>query len=456
LAYGHQRSFGVFPKEPSMFRPAVAVCASLVASLAPLTAPAGGFALIGQSAATAGSAYAGASALAGGVDTVWYNPAGMVFLDGPAVSASVDLLFPQSDFDDRGSTNVLGAPRRGSTAGGDEPGAVPAAYLVAPVTPGFALGVALNAPFGQATEYDDDFVGRYEARLSELTTLNLGLSAAARVTDWLAVGGGVDFFYAETRLSSAIDFGAVCLGVVGPGCLAAGLAPETADGQVTLDGDGVSASFNLGVMARFEGARAGLSFRGPVTVTLDGDADFDAPPQAAGLTAGGAFVDTGIASELRFPASLSVGLEVDATERLTLLGQAIWTDWSVVDSIVVAYDNPAQPDTVLRSDWRDAAYLAVGARYRATDALVVRLGLGYDQTPVPDRTRTPRLPGADTVSIAAGLGYQVNGNLTVDAAYQHFFFDDASSDLSDPASGRLVGDYDNASDVLSLQLTYRF
>lgn len=429
-----------------------ALCLALTAG----SVEAGGYALIGQSAAAAGTAYAGASALSGGEETAWYNPAGLGFLRERSASVSADLLLPRGDYDDLGSTDVLGAARIGAQSDGAAFGGVPSAYFVAPVSDRLTFGLAVNAPYGQKTEYDDDFIGRYEALKSELLTINVGLNAGFRATEWLAVGGGVDILYADTTLTNAIDFGAVCLGALGAACAGLGLAPQQDDGRVEISGDALSVGFNLGVMADFGATRVGLHYRAPIDADIEGDARFDVPPDAALLTAGGAFANTGAATTLRFPAQVSFGLAHELDDRLTVMGQAIWTDWSEVDQVAVSFDNPAQPSVALRSDWRDSVYLGLGASWRYDDSLTFRAGLGFDQTPVTDAYRTPRLPGADTISVAMGLSWRLSPSWRLDAAYQHFFYDDAPIDLTSDEAGRLVGEISNTADVFSLQTSYRF
>lgn len=428
----------------------------LACALTPNLASSGGFALIGQSARSAGTGYAGASALAGGPDTVHYNPSGMAFIDDRIVSASADFLFPRSKFDDGGSTDVLGLPRIGNDGNGAEFGIVPSSYLVLPLGDDFRFGAALNAPFGQATEYGPAFTGRYEALTSELLVIDASIALSAKLSPNFSIGGGFDFVYVDTELTNAVDYGAVCLGVVGPDCFGLGLAPQTADGELSLKADGFSTGFNLGVMGSFDWGRIGLAFRAPVSVGLSGTARFDVPPQAGFLTGTGAFLDTTARTTLDLPATVSLGATIFATEDLTLMGQVIWTNWSTVDQTVVRFDNPAQPDAVLNSQYDDSVYVAIGATYAYDDRLTLRGGLAFDQTPLNDRFRTPRLPGESTYSIALGLGYALTESVEFDVAYQHFFFKEADYDFSDPASGRLVGSTDNASDVFSMQLSWKF
>ena len=69
---------------------------------------------------------------------------------------------------------------------------------------GLSVGLGLNAPFGLATEYDRDWVGRYHAVESDVKTLNINPSIAYKVDDHLSVGAGVSAQYIDATLSSMV------------------------------------------------------------------------------------------------------------------------------------------------------------------------------------------------------------------------------------------------------------
>ena len=57
-------------------------------------------------------------------------------------------------------------------------------------SPDLKFGLALTAPFGLQTQYDSDWIGRYQAIRSDIATININPNVAYRVSDWLSVGGG--------------------------------------------------------------------------------------------------------------------------------------------------------------------------------------------------------------------------------------------------------------------------
>src|SRR6267378_6730426 len=143
-------------------------------------AHASAFALIEQSASGLGSSFAGAAATAEDASTIFYNPAGMSLLPGGMqVSAGLALINLSAQFSDSGSTPGAG-PRPLGNNGGDAGGlsAVPNVYFAMDVAPNWKAGVGLSVPFGLKTEYNADWVGRFQAIKSDISTFNLNPSAS--------------------------------------------------------------------------------------------------------------------------------------------------------------------------------------------------------------------------------------------------------------------------------------
>jgi long-chain fatty acid transport protein len=60
-------------------------------------------------------------------------------------------------------------------AGGDAGSCqgVPSIYLSLPVNDRWSFGFGLNAPFGLTTDYDSDWIGRFQSLKSEIKTIKL-------------------------------------------------------------------------------------------------------------------------------------------------------------------------------------------------------------------------------------------------------------------------------------------
>ncbi len=94
--------------------------------------------------------------------SIFYNPSAMAFMEKNGVAAAVNTIDITAKFRDDGSTTAAGTPLTGGDGGdGGTTGFVPNLYWVQGVSGGLKVGLGVNSPFGLATEYDDNWKGRY-------------------------------------------------------------------------------------------------------------------------------------------------------------------------------------------------------------------------------------------------------------------------------------------------------
>jgi long-chain fatty acid transport protein len=428
--------------------------------LAAADAEAGGFEIKEQSASSAGTATAGSTALGEDASNMFYNPATMTLIDRDQVMFSGQIFVIASDFDSRTARDATG----GEIDGNDslENGAIPAASLfgVWGVNDRMWVGIGVTAPFGLSSEYDDDWVGRYNTQLSSIQTVDINPAVAVRLTDWLSLGAGLSAQHTKGQRRSALDFGSFCFNASGLGsatCTMLGLVPQGADGDLELTADDWGIGYNVGVLVTpVESLRLGLSYRSRVHHTLSGRAKFSVPENAEPLTSTGLFRDTGASADITLPDRLSLGVAYEVSPQLSLLGDVTWTNWSTFDELRVDFDNPAQPDFSEPQDWHDTFRYSVGARYQVTDDIVARAGFAFDETPIDDDMRTPSIPGNDRLMFALGAGYRLTDDVIVDFAYTYAREMDASVDQSRPDTGTISGEYQNRVHFISVQGAWRF
>src|SRR4051794_26290604 len=123
---------------------------------------AAGFALQENSGSGLGNAYAGGAASAEDASTVWFNPAGMSRLPNQAVFA-INGIGPSAKFSNGASVAATNQPLGDNGGDAGSWAAVPNVYVVLPINKAWAFGLGVNAPFGLVTEYDDSFIGRFQA-----------------------------------------------------------------------------------------------------------------------------------------------------------------------------------------------------------------------------------------------------------------------------------------------------
>ncbi len=424
-----------------------------------------GFALIEQSASGMGNAFAGAAAVAEDASTVYFNPAGMTLLTDRQLTVAAHYVMPSAKFSKDSVTTAVGTPVPTGGNGGDggENALVPNLYYTHALNNDLRLGIGLNAPFGLATEYDADWVGRYHAIRSELQTLNINPSLAWRVNDRLSLGLGINAQRISGKLTNAVDYSSVCLATLGPTtCASLGYAtpgsPAT-DGKATIEGDTWSWGYNLGLLYEWrKGSRLGFAYRSKVTHKLKGTASFaDAP---SFFVANGIFKDTTASLGIDLPESASLSAYHELNDRWSLLGDITWTAWYRFDELRVKFGS-SQGDAVVTENWTRSMRYSVGTNYRLNDRWLLRGGLAYDQEPIPDaQHRTPRIPGNDRRWLALGAGYQASDSLRLDLGYAHLFVADAAIDRNDAAdggaAGHIQGSFKNKVDILSAQLSWSF
>lgn len=441
-----------------------------------------GFGIIENSASGMGNAYAGAAAVAEDTSTIWFNPAGMSYLSdnngGKAeLSNTLNIIFANAKFKDKGSAlpAALGAATNNGVKDIDESvtSPVPTLYYMRPINERLNFGLSINAPFGSKTEYGEDWVGRYQATLTDLKTVNINPSLSWKVNDKLSLGGGVSAQYVEVTLGKSVDSAGACRAV---GVAVATQSNSTAlldhcnatypkaaqvenDTQAVVEGDGIGYGFNLGLLYQpTKMTRFGLSYRSQIKHDLDGKAKFDVDP---GLTPAMAFTNKftnrGISAALDLPESVSFSLAHKINSRLELLGDVTWTGWSSFEELLITEKATGDEVTRVPEKWNDVTRVSIGANYKYSDKLTLRGGVALDEEPIPSaRYRTPRIPGNDRTWLSVGAGYKVNKKLKLDFGYSHLFLDETAIDNPGENGYSVRGLYDTNVNIVSAQLNYTF
>lgn len=383
---------------------------------------------------------------------VFYNPAAIIRLEDSQVFVRQDLTIYNPKFKDTGSELFPGVSLSGGNASGRSETLVPSFSTTYELSDDIAVGLGLDTAFGLSTLYPDDWPGRYQTIDSRLSTININPAIAAKVTDDLSVGFGINLQYATAVLSNAIDFGSlVALGGAPP-------IPQQLDGTVELDGEDWSWGWNAGILYEpSDTTRIGLAYRSAISHDLEGNANFEVPDAAAGLTAAtGAFADTDISTALDLPDILSLGVYQQLSSQVALTAQVDVQMWSRFSELSVDFDNPAQPDTVEPQNWHDTVRLAVGSIYEPSEDWTFRTGFSYDPSPVDSEFLSPRIPSSDSFGLDLGATYRPNDNLGLTARWYHLFYTDRDINRTVPGAGTLTGEYESSTDVFSFVVDWRF
>ncbi len=362
---------------------------------------------------------------------VTHNPANMVEVSGSQVQAALTVVNAKTEF----------KPAMGGSAETEEPWKfLPNLYAVQSSEGGdFAYGVGVTTPYGQSTEWDKDGLLRYAAPYyAELRMVDVNPSVAFRLGDRISVGLGVDLYWSDLDLKQVYPWSSV----VGN--------PMAPDGEARFTGDGQTWGQNVAVTWQVtERQRVAATYHTPFHIDYKGDFKIDNIPGP--IASPSSDFDTTI----QFPTVAGFGYGIQVNEQLKIAVDAEWVEFSRYESMTldIAENNPLLPAPVIAQEWKDVWTYGIGADWQFAEAMTLRAGYMYIESPIPDETLSPTLPDANRNVFSVGLGYKAGGH-SLDVAYAYSLFDDR--DINNNRNPAYNGDYDLTSHLLGVSYGYKF
>jgi long-chain fatty acid transport protein len=428
-------------------------------------AHASGFQIRENSVKNLGRANSGTAVAKNDASVVSNNPAAMVNIERNTAQVDLTMIDLDAEFTGGGKTAV-GTPLSGGN-GGDPGEMTPVPALAAVFPLGGALdnlvvGVSVDAPFGLKTEYDQNWVGRYNAIKSDVKTVDLNLSAALALSDRFSVGAGLIVQRADVTLSNAIDFGtAVCAGSGNvANCFNAAypFRPQANDGMVEVSGNDTSLGWRVGLQWRpVDALTIGVAHRSEIDHDLQGDADFTVPAAVAAIPSVGAvYRDTPISAPLTTPSVTTVSVQYNVSDAFRLMADYQATDWHSLQSVRIFREGGG----VLGNEpfqWKDTNFYSLGGEWDLSPAWTLRAGIAKDESPTNDTYRTPRLPDKDRKIFTLGATWNVSDAFSVVAAYMRINVDDPTINNIHSSSGStLTGTFKAHADLFGVAAQFRF
>ncbi len=427
---------------------------------------ANGFALNEQSTSGLGNAFAGGGASAEDASTIFFNPAGMTYLPDNQLVLAAHAIRSSAKFNNNGSHSSGGLATQGSNGGdaGDW-GFAPNIYFAKALNDKIRFGVGINSPFVLKSDYDQGWVGRYQALKSEIKTVNINPSIAFKANDKISLGLGFSALYTEAELTNSVDFGTICAAALN-GC-GIGATVQQNDGFARVKGYDWGFGWNVGAIYQITNAtRLSLAYRSLVHQKLEGHADFNNVPAAFSLSPALAagFVNGSVSAKFTTPDSASVSILHQINLQWDVMSDLTWTHWSNFNNLTVMRTSGVLAGRTLSSvpaNWDNTIRASLGASYRYNDALKLRAAFAYDQSPVSLEFSTPRTPFTDRFWLSLGANYRFTPTSSMDVGYTHIFVNDATlnktTDTSIAALRDTVnGSYDSNINIFSVQFTHTF
>ena len=200
------------------------------------------------------------------LSTLFWNPAGMAF----QTDEGIQLMFGGHAHPAQTGLSAVESPVSRATATPpsqvEQTFVVPHIFLGIPINDRLEVSFAFYNPYGLGTEWEDDFLGNYLAKKTDLMVFDLGASMAYQISENFAFGLGVDYMTATIELTREV-------GLINP------------FNQQLIDGGGNRISrakglssawaWNAGILWKMGGGFSfGASYRSEFTINGDGNAVF--------------------------------------------------------------------------------------------------------------------------------------------------------------------------------------
>jgi len=386
-----------------------------------------------------GLAAAGYAARAQDPSTVFTNPAGMTRLERSELQIGIQPLYVHTKFNAGSGTTTTGPDGDGSAW-------LPSGsiFYSHSLSRDLKLGIGVLGYFGLSLEYENDWVGRYYVQEVTLQAMGIQPAVAYRVRVWLSVGAGVVALYGVLDEKVAIN----------------NIDPNRGDGRLKIHDEDWAFQANLGVMVEpWKGTRFGLTY------LSEAELDFEDKPEFSNLGPG---LDALLGSRGLLTSKLDLGMTMpqavmfsayhDLTNRLAVMGNLGWQDWSQFGKVDVKV--AAEDTTSLTADrnYKDTWHAAFGMQYRVADPWLLSVGIAYDTSMVDDKDRTPDLPIGEQWRFGLGARYDWSQQLAFGLAYELLWGGNLDMDLNGgPLAGRVEGSYDDAAiHFISFNVNWKF
>jgi long-chain fatty acid transport protein len=363
----------------------------------PVNATAGGFLIYNQDAAATsmGLAY---TAQVQNPSAVLYNPAAINQLKGTQLSWGGTMILSDASFRSDSSGN--------KTDQDSHLFFLPTFFATKQLNEQWSIGIGSFSPYGLTSNWPRDWEGRYLATFAQLRSFYINPVISCQVTPALSIGGGVSTVYSDVLQRKNIR-----------------ITPQR-DGQATFDGKDLGWGYNLGLLYRISDCwKFGIAYRSTVRMDYDGRVSFRMPKLLQNIVPEG---DASI--NINLPGFITTGLCYSPDARWTIEFDVYWIDWSKYDMLKLNYSKPVpaimkKDAAPIIRDYHDTFDFCLGISYKATDALTLRAGYLFDESPVPEPSEDPILYDSDKNIYTMGLGYKT-GKWTFDVANYLCFYKD--------------------------------
>ncbi|RKY93018.1 MAG: hypothetical protein DRQ13_09910 [Ignavibacteriae bacterium] len=371
------------------------------------------------------------TAVVSDASAVYWNAAGMSFLEGTNFILGAALIAPGTSF--RGVTPAVDKTRMTSQVFFP-----PHFFVTHKISESFSVGLGASVPFGLGTLWQDDWIGNQLAVETELTTIAVPLVVSWKILDNLSISAGGSYHHASVLIRQAKS-----------------LAPFEGDAFVKLEGEESSAfGYNFGFLWKpLEVLSVGGSFKSEVAFSFEGTAETTGPDQLASALPSG-----DISAELTTPLNIQGGIALRVIKQLQISADFQYVGWSSYDTLAVDFKDEAFDDLAEPRLYEDTYAIRFGAQYDISDEFSLLGGVYYDKNPVDPNNLSPSLPDSDRLGFSIGAEAQITEHLGISGSYLFIRSSELTVTESNqeytPGGSKFNGTYNASANLLSLSFHY--
>jgi long-chain fatty acid transport protein len=404
----------------------------------PISLSAQGFSVNEHSTCAMGRAGTAVASPCADGSAIFFNPAGVASMEKGKTTISA------------GGTGI--APRGGFTD--DATGLkskmnnklypVPAIYVNHGFSDKVSAGIGMFAPYGLTTDWPTTSQGRFLGYKSVIQAIYVQPTVAVNLGKMLQLGAGFDLNFFHVQLRQRVDLSTQLLPAPAPpgatfGNIGIPVGTDFAD--VNLTGNATGVGYNVGAIFKpTERVSLGLRYLSRQKIKVDNASakiaqvttgivlpagnPLGAPAGtpldailAAQFSGSGPLQNQGGSTAIRMPEQLVGGIMIKPIDKLKLLFDVSWTNWTVFDTLAITTDK--LPRSVIPENFGSTTAWRYGAEYEVTPTTVIRAGYLFHNAAEPTGSVTPNLPEGSRAEFTIGIGANLGSGLHGDLAYQY-------------------------------------
>ncbi len=317
---------------------------------------------------------------------------------------------------------------------------VPAVYITGGLTDKVSAGIGLFAPYGLTTDWPTASQGRFLGYKSVIRAIYVQPTLAVKLDKMLKLGAGFDFNLFHVQLRQRVDLSTQ---TAAPGVTFGniGIPTGTDFADVNLHGNATGVGYHVGAIFQpTDRVSVGLRFLSRQKVKMNnGTAEIrqvntgillpagnplGAPPGtpldailAGQFTGAGPLQNQSARTAVRMPEQLVGGIMVEPIDRLKLLFDVTWVNWTVFKSLEII--TAKLPASTIQENFGSTTAWRYGAEYELSPSTVLRGGYLFHNGAEPTGSVTPNLPEGNRSEFTVGFGTKLGSSLHADLAYQY-------------------------------------